>query len=572
MKRIIKKIKENNNGQRGITLVALVITIVILIILAVVTINAIFGENGLINQANKAKELHEIGEWKQRLELEKAEVALKNLGEVTIEEYIEHIKEKGIIEDKDIEEIDEDSKYITVEDKYVFLLEEKDNKDVEITYMGKPDGMPPRITNIEMTNTTNSIEVKVEGERLEGGKYTYYIKETSEGEYEEKGKNEEGTFTYTGLTQNKIYYIKVEVETENGTDSIEGNKTTNTLENLTEANTKFTITPEGWTNGKVETTVEVSVSGYNIEYSKDLNTWEKYEGKIESEKNESIYVRITDGNNVGGHIEKKIENIDKEVPREAGIALEGAGTSTNIPELGATVTLTDGESGVDIGKSKWIINNTGTAIGTNPDSYTGTFTSNNEKIKTQLGGEGSYYIHVLTKDNAGNYKETISTVANVIANIHQHSGSASTGGGCYTTPVYHQHSGSSSTGGGCYTTPVYHAHVSGCYQNATCTVRCIGLTPGQKNDNWIEHPDSRFEHSSCGRGIAYQTPKHLDGEGCNCGDTTTHTYSQLVCGKNESTVESYSLGCGKTAGSTIDSYTIGCGIQENQIVSYTLSY
>ena len=42
--------------ERGITLVALVITIVILIILAVVTINFAFGDNGLIKQAESARD------------------------------------------------------------------------------------------------------------------------------------------------------------------------------------------------------------------------------------------------------------------------------------------------------------------------------------------------------------------------------------------------------------------------------------------------------------------------------------------------------------------------------------
>ena len=46
-----------NNKQSGITLVALVITIVILIILATVTINTVFGDNGLIKQAEYARDL-----------------------------------------------------------------------------------------------------------------------------------------------------------------------------------------------------------------------------------------------------------------------------------------------------------------------------------------------------------------------------------------------------------------------------------------------------------------------------------------------------------------------------------
>ena len=49
----MKKIRKN----RGITLVALVITIIIIIILATVTINMAFGDNGLIKQAELARDM-----------------------------------------------------------------------------------------------------------------------------------------------------------------------------------------------------------------------------------------------------------------------------------------------------------------------------------------------------------------------------------------------------------------------------------------------------------------------------------------------------------------------------------
>ena len=49
--------KTNKKKEEGITLVTLVITIIILIILATVTINAVFGDNGLIKQAEYAKDL-----------------------------------------------------------------------------------------------------------------------------------------------------------------------------------------------------------------------------------------------------------------------------------------------------------------------------------------------------------------------------------------------------------------------------------------------------------------------------------------------------------------------------------
>ena len=55
----MKKEKLKITNEKGITLVALVITIVILIILATITINVAFGEGGLIERAQQAKELTE---------------------------------------------------------------------------------------------------------------------------------------------------------------------------------------------------------------------------------------------------------------------------------------------------------------------------------------------------------------------------------------------------------------------------------------------------------------------------------------------------------------------------------
>ena len=56
-KELKKKINKKNNG---ITLIALVITIIVLLILAGVTIAALSGDNGILQNAIKAKELTEV--------------------------------------------------------------------------------------------------------------------------------------------------------------------------------------------------------------------------------------------------------------------------------------------------------------------------------------------------------------------------------------------------------------------------------------------------------------------------------------------------------------------------------
>ena len=50
-----EKLRKSDNKNSGITLVALVITIVILIILAVFAINAVFGDSGLLQYAQNAR-------------------------------------------------------------------------------------------------------------------------------------------------------------------------------------------------------------------------------------------------------------------------------------------------------------------------------------------------------------------------------------------------------------------------------------------------------------------------------------------------------------------------------------
>ena len=55
--------------KRGISLISLVITIIVMIILAGISMTAIFGDNGIINQAMKSKERTEYAAAKETLEL-----------------------------------------------------------------------------------------------------------------------------------------------------------------------------------------------------------------------------------------------------------------------------------------------------------------------------------------------------------------------------------------------------------------------------------------------------------------------------------------------------------------------
>ena len=81
----MKNINRNRQAN-GITLIALVVTIVVLLILAGVSISMLGGENGIITQAQNAKEETDIADEKEKVQL--AVTSAKgetNWGEITEE-------------------------------------------------------------------------------------------------------------------------------------------------------------------------------------------------------------------------------------------------------------------------------------------------------------------------------------------------------------------------------------------------------------------------------------------------------------------------------------------------------
>ena len=73
--------KEN----KGVTLIALVVTIVVMLILAGVTISVLNGENGIVKQAQKAKEESKIKELKEKVRIDIAGKRVENInGELRV--------------------------------------------------------------------------------------------------------------------------------------------------------------------------------------------------------------------------------------------------------------------------------------------------------------------------------------------------------------------------------------------------------------------------------------------------------------------------------------------------------
>ena len=207
------------------------------------------------------------------------------------------------------------------------------------------------------------------------------------------------------------------------TNSVEDTNTveTNTIEPEPEPIPEGTITigeAQWQENGTANVSITSSESKYIIQYQingTEEKGWKTVQDGVVTGVNhgDTVYARLTDGEQYSEIQNKKIEDIT--APEKANIEINPA--SVIIGEnITAKVTHIDKESGVNISQSKWVLTQSAEEIGTGSDvisQYTGSFTTNSETITLNSGTTGTYYLHVLTTDVAGNKTETVSNAITV---------------------------------------------------------------------------------------------------------------------------------------------------------------
>lgn len=188
----------------------------------------------------------------------------------------------------------------------------------------------------------------------------------------------------------------------------------------TRGKAKFVYDTETKNVSKVDVTIEIdaSVSGYTVQYNIGENNdssenWVDYiaEDKIEITKNGTIYGRIIDKttNEIGYKFSSKITTIDEIAPQEATIVFDKE--QANIDEtIEATVTLSDLESGIDIEKCKYIVDQNKDKLGEDNEAWNNaqSFNENPKTVSITQANLGTYYLHVLSVDVVGNKIETVS--------------------------------------------------------------------------------------------------------------------------------------------------------------------
>ena len=125
MSRFLKK--EKRKQERGITLVALITTIIVLLILAGISIGAITGSNGIIGQAQSAKEETEIANEKEIIDISTVEAMGKNNRGNLEEEEFQNVIDKHTNEKADVTDIGEEFEVLFEESNRYYIVDKDGN-------------------------------------------------------------------------------------------------------------------------------------------------------------------------------------------------------------------------------------------------------------------------------------------------------------------------------------------------------------------------------------------------------------------------------------------------------------
>ena len=285
---------------KGITLIAMVITIIILLILVGVSLNFILGENGIITRAKTTGKIQTIATIKEALELEKVDIQVENR-KVDLDSYLDQIsKGKKRYDLSSKEKIDDKTAEIIINDEHKFLVKDKENGDVEITYEGIAKGddlalskyngtyIYPESGTFTVTNNASGGELTVNSDAPNivtasidenvvtvmpgtiAGKANIIVKSSANGEYAENkvihvATVENGTIslsvtpyegTYDGQAHNAITQVDVNPSDAKLEYSLDGNTYSETMPTITNTSS-FTVTVKASKAGyKTQTTTE----------------------------------------------------------------------------------------------------------------------------------------------------------------------------------------------------------------------------------------------------------------------------------------------------------------------------
>lgn len=406
-------------------------------------------DDGIIKEAQDAKNKIEVETEKEKEELNQLRNELKNIsggtegGDGTEEPDIEgNVTQKGLINwlgGKAMLELETATSGATIqyqidgveENRWQTYSERIGNLDHgNIVYArlwnGKKGTKPIKI-EIKDTEaptvivsrgvvTTNSITVNVTGSDEQWGmpaspRYSYFIKKSSESGYSEKYTGNDSSYTFTGLEQNTSYDIKVTTQDKAGNNG-EGSLANITTSIVGDASGSITASSPTWNSTTHKASITLSTTtDMQIQWQKGgiSGSWTTVPIGQNSvtipdlNHGDDIYMRLWDGNNAGSEAYATVRDENK-----PNIIISDWPTSAKVEEtIFATVTITDNESGINFEKSKYRVNSVSGLLGEDSSEYMASMIDG-APIQFFSLVSGTYYVHILAVDNAGNKAEAVS--------------------------------------------------------------------------------------------------------------------------------------------------------------------
>ncbi len=309
--------------NKGITLIALVITIIVLLILAAVSIATLTGENGILSQANKAKNKTEQAHEKEQIQLAYMAVKSKKMEtgdntKITVEDLNDEFNNDGV-----------EAQATDAEEGKIKVTFSKTGNEYEIDKNGDVGEKIPLIeaTSIEVEdlklNGKDNAKLKVT---------TIPDKITEELEYTSKNMEiatVDNTGIVTGVAKGKATIEVVgkisKVKSECTVTVDEGVGIKVTLENKPYTNNGTAIIPVGFCIvpgcNNVEEGLVISDNDEDTEKNKD---------NIVAKGNQFVWVPVTDADSYKKNITYNTTDVSERTKNDTGYLPDGI----NVGEVG----------------------------------------------------------------------------------------------------------------------------------------------------------------------------------------------------------------------------------------------
>ena len=321
----------------GITLIALIITIIVLLILAGVTLNFIRTGN-IFGIAGISTEEYRKSQIKENIEVSILDTQLEKGREVTLDEIIDGLIEKGITTE---EGSDRESGTVITEEGYIAGIIEKEEGGWEVVIGEKGEIQTSLTYEVIPSQLTSKVTVKIEGKILGEGIKELVLPNGEKKTYESGTKkiNEEYE-----ITANGTYTIKL--IGNNGTEIEKEININNIVEGI------ISIVPSTNKPSK-KITIEVTYPEGSDSLTKEISidngkSWNEYTGEIEITQNTTVQARLKNETEVIKAATLTISNIDTLSPNK--FTPSATSTSNSITISGSTedqeATETSASSGI----------------------------------------------------------------------------------------------------------------------------------------------------------------------------------------------------------------------------------